>query len=162
MSKLSEKAKTCAYLYHYFPRLKTLVDVMHGEAINAPRNAMTLIQSCIPNSETSDSLSTQWILVARSTTRPIQKYTQPNNITYRGIQYKKKSLPKFRQRIWIFPTGRRNCSIQLCGRIRVAQRGVGWDFIWLLQVSYVLLRLDRRLMMGVFGRWKGQMGRRWL
>lgn len=45
MSKMSEKAKTYAYLYRYFPLLKTLVYVMHAEAINPPRNAMTLISA---------------------------------------------------------------------------------------------------------------------
>lgn len=39
---LSQKAKTWAFLYRYFPRVRKLIDVHSAGSINLPRNAMTM------------------------------------------------------------------------------------------------------------------------
>ncbi|XHG05679.1 hypothetical protein AWENTII_008897 [Aspergillus wentii] len=46
---LQQKAKTWAYLYRYFPRVKELIDVRLAGAIDTPQNAMTLMSDIHSN-----------------------------------------------------------------------------------------------------------------
>lgn len=39
----TEKAKTWAYLYRYFPGVRNIINAMAPGSINSPKNAMTMV-----------------------------------------------------------------------------------------------------------------------
>lgn len=44
-AQATEKAKTWAYLYRYFPGVRKIINAMASGSINSPQNAMTMVPS---------------------------------------------------------------------------------------------------------------------
>ena len=42
-AQATEKAKTWAYLYRYFPGVRNIINAMAPGSINSPKNAMTMV-----------------------------------------------------------------------------------------------------------------------